>query len=403
MHGFRNSFHAALWALVLAIGLPSIVLMFGAIRSRQLQSTANPRWAQFAKITGQKVFNSSATDNSRPVPPTPAGIDSEAVRHAAAQTSLTGSITGHSSLEIPVRTCLSETAPPDRHNADDDWGSANIANEDKATPAVEMVRQLEEQMEDVRHCLQQMVEQQRSHQTEGIQKQGRLQNRETETINKLNTLSVSTNDASSYWKPSTARNHANDGDARHSQPHTESSARLKVAEAASHVPAFDESPQSFNGPSSEQIVIHKTVGPDSIERFTVEVHDVDINQFFDKLSEAAPQYSIVPSSSVTGRISLNLHEVRFDTALKAVLKQRGYVLDREGGILIICTEEELKQQLALNKNRNSRHRALDRIPVYREQRPAAPADRTDDRSPSVPVSIHASGIADRPSGTSVRD
>jgi hypothetical protein len=44
--------HIAIRAMLVALVLPVVLFMFLAIRTRQLQSTANPRWSQFAKVTG---------------------------------------------------------------------------------------------------------------------------------------------------------------------------------------------------------------------------------------------------------------------------------------------------------------------------------------------------------------
>ncbi len=71
----------------------------------------------------------------------------------------------------------------------------------------------------------------------------------------------------------------------------------------------------------------------------MEVHDADVRQFFEKLSEVAG-VSILPGPEVTGLISLTLREVPFEAALKAIAKIRGYVVEREGDIVVICTADE---------------------------------------------------------------
>src|SRR5437868_473165 len=59
----RHPFDIALLTISLAIGIPLVLLMFGALRTRQLQSKANPRWAQFAQTsTPQATLFSESTD-----------------------------------------------------------------------------------------------------------------------------------------------------------------------------------------------------------------------------------------------------------------------------------------------------------------------------------------------------
>ena len=76
-----------------------------------------------------------------------------------------------------------------------------------------------------------------------------------------------------------------------------------------------------------------------VDVFTMDIHDADIRQFLTRLSEVA-RVGILPSPGVKGQISLHLRKVRLESALKAIVKSRDYVFERESGILVIRTAEE---------------------------------------------------------------
>lgn len=411
MHGFRNSFHAALWALVLAIGVPCVLLMFGAIRQRQLHSKANPRWAQFARVTGQQSFQPNETEDLRPAPIPPAVTDFEPVRHSVAQGSLTGSITGHSSVEVPVRSRASAVAKPDRRDDTDDGSFSNVANEDTTLVVTDSPRQLEQELEqqlkEVRSGHDRQLARRRDSQADKDQRQSRAINREAEIENVLPAKIVSATSDSQPWKSTKLRNRQERTDAERSAVEAESSVPLNATEeefssaAQSHVLAFDESPQSGTS-LSEKITIRRVSGSSSKSLFTMDVHDADIQQFLSKLSEVA-QRSILPSPSVTGRISLNLHEVRLDTALNAIMKSRDYVVEYEGDVVIIRTAEESERNKPQSAKNRGRQLRLDRNRFHREQLKPTAAERAGEDWPSESVSADSPGIADRPSDTVVRD
>ena len=105
----KSSFTTAQLAMLLAVALPLMLLMFAAVRARQLQSTANPRWAQFAKFSSPTTAKECANTPSLKPPVQTASLshDEFPIARPAPSSSieeLSGSVTGRNSIEVPVRT-----------------------------------------------------------------------------------------------------------------------------------------------------------------------------------------------------------------------------------------------------------------------------------------------------------
>lgn len=105
----RHPFDIALLTISLAIGIPLVLLMFGALRTRQLQSKANPRWAQFAQTSAPQATLFSESTDSRSVIRTasirtasPQEHDTE--RRTSFESNLTDSISANSSNDEHVQS-----------------------------------------------------------------------------------------------------------------------------------------------------------------------------------------------------------------------------------------------------------------------------------------------------------
>ncbi len=169
----RHPHRIAIQAILLAIGLPTIVFLFGTLRTRQLQSTANPRWAQFAKLTGPRVPADAKPRSSQRVSAQTVSIRSEEPSIVATEpprpipTGLTGSVSGHHSIEIPVRSVPRPTAsevedrPPMVVRPIDEEREAELARS---------ALRLEMEVIEIRQRLNQLTHFQQAHQTEDAQR-----------------------------------------------------------------------------------------------------------------------------------------------------------------------------------------------------------------------------------------
>lgn len=208
MHGIRGSFRTALLALTLALVLPAVVFMFGAVRHRQLQSKANPRWAEFARVTGPTADRADAAiatnSDSDQRDPRTKGDDHQFEMKIPnfGSLDLTGSVSGHTSVEMPTHTKVggtadeekAETASPTLYDepvttvprqtivfrpVDEEDGAANK----------EFTQRIEKQLGDVRRRLEQLARQQASLQQDGVQQRSALMEREAEFLDALKKIS----------------------------------------------------------------------------------------------------------------------------------------------------------------------------------------------------------------------
>ena len=190
-------FDAAFLAIVLAVGLPVMIGLFGTIRSRQLQSTANPRWAQFARGTAQSPGSSEkrrVPEHSMPPSKVPSGP--RAIRIASHPVSdqpyatFTGTVTDGDSFttaaEFPlVKMGIPESA--DAEDADDaDLPATDLtATEEMPTivlqpvdedrhesAATQLIDRLESQLQDVQQRLDRLsTHQQQQQEAESLREE----------------------------------------------------------------------------------------------------------------------------------------------------------------------------------------------------------------------------------------
>ena len=366
MQGIRHSFRSAFWALILALGLPLVVFLFGTIRHRQLQSTANPRWAQFAKMTGfSKVTAPGSSDvrtdiESNRSPVRTAGTlsdnlsPSDSIRHSTSDTSLTGSVAGRRSLEIPVQSHSVETSGTDRRQPTILRGASerrpngfHSTVDENDSSMTESTSRLESRVKDVCERLDQLAQQQNKQQSQNVQVQTQLLQREAAIVDALNKLNETTCQFSVVQSTTSESNSNDEGAEGRSRregwtEHSSADESFQSPIVLSFKPSAEiapPSPSTRNSPNKESIRISRKIGRDKVTVFTMDVRDADVRQFFSKLSEVA-RVSILPSPEVTGQISLKVREACFENALKAIIKSRGYVIEREGDIVIIRTADE---------------------------------------------------------------
>jgi type IV pilus assembly protein PilQ len=108
-------FRVAFVSLLLALSLPGLVYVAAQVRHRQLQSTANPRWARFKEVNG------SRTDETA-VPPVRQAVDTKTASDEARTAD---------STRIPVRPLSLSTGSAETNNS---------GNRTEAPPAVSEFR-----------------------------------------------------------------------------------------------------------------------------------------------------------------------------------------------------------------------------------------------------------------------
>lgn len=411
-HPFQN---AAL-ALLLAIGLPTSVGLFGVVRARQLQSTANPRWAQFARGTSTDSHSVSAKPGKRrPVQTANAALPGLAIE---AQTvaeitrlpaaTFTGSVTGRRSFEAqsesrPVPSEVAQSLRP----ADLDVEEMPpivfrpVDDESSGAGATQLFGRLETQLSEVRQRLDHLTLQQQEREAEVIQREQQIlvalkglsgqshsssSGRDDETEPAIETDPIPVKDLpSADDEPPflTEPEHKPDsGDRDPGQPAAEMEdadgpqEKLPVA-ADPDIPPGPrglgevielEFPETSGAADSEGVDSKSAKQYDDVqpsirirrtpsrsgsggmlpETYSIDVHDADIKQVLIQLGEEAG-ISVIPSPAIQGQISLTLHDVRFETALMSIAKSRDYVVERDDGVVIVWTAEQVERRKLLNR------------------------------------------------------
>jgi type IV pilus assembly protein PilQ len=355
-------FDAAFFSLLLAIGLPATVIMFGAVRSRQLQSTANPRWARFAR--------GAVADAPTPVAKLPLARITGVADHVSDLVpttttrgndpglfaDFTGSITGSRTLDAPFSSkvisqsvSVAKTSTEDQDFEETPPIIFRPVEEDRTeSETAALIGRLETQLNEVRQRLDHLA----------VHQQGQREverDREQQLLAMLKNLQELSEDVRTGLESHQATTAESPID-----PPFEPEPASVATELPSNSneldippsPVIDEpspSTPSYDGESSG-IRIHRSTGGDQPTRYTIEIDDADIRQVFSRLSEAA-EISIIPSPEVQGRITLSLHDVRFEAALNAIIRSREYVVERDEGILIVRTAEEAIRKQQQNRQR----------------------------------------------------
>ncbi|WP_010586354.1 type II and III secretion system protein [Schlesneria paludicola] len=437
----QSSFSKAQLAIALAIGVPLVMLMFAGLRARQLQSTANPRWAQFAKLSGPKPTSEDQHNSLHKTPVKTASLlsdefsNSPPVRHRASL-DFTGSVAGHSTIEMPVRAMpgtksattpepAAEPEPPQAASKAEPIPQEQIPSvrqlilfrpidEAQGQDNFETTVRLEMQLRDVGRRLDRLSQRQEElvrQRTEDAKKneqrlrQAQLKSEKHESIaalrawlkedsqdaeptfvapresispreeTKLNPdTSVGSHPAPTPRRetpptiqipPAIARSSSEPTAAPRIAAPQQSAAKQRsaivpepertVAEqtpatpapSAAHTFVEVESPDRLKNPAiapplQPRDAIRIEPSAQATDVFTMDVRDGDVREFFHRLSQTA-HVSILVSPEVSGPITLSLRNVRLETALNAIAKSQGYVVEREGEITQISTIAEAAQ------------------------------------------------------------
>jgi type II secretory pathway component GspD/PulD (secretin)/TolA-binding protein len=389
-------FHNAFLAILLAVGLPATVVLFGAVRARQLQSTANPRWARFAGISASSSPKKRAEVSSVRTPVQQASVaalkPTSSISEAPPDASFTGSVSGHRNFDASVQN---QPIPRDvsdsiRSHSDTDFIETPpiifrpVEDESAESPTTMLIGRLEVQLKEVRQRLESLSSQQLEQQDAEIRREQQL----LAGLKNLNEISLQVRTGLETRPTSVPQTKVSMRTVSPQEPPFEpesaelESAELESAESAKtkktpgfdpHVPSpkseryyesdlslppqIPQIPQSetpsplptdLPEPEESAIRIRRSTGNNQAETYSIDIQDADIRQVFSQLSEAA-EISIVPSPEIQGRISLNLHDVRFEAALNAIIRSRDYVVEREDGIMIVRTSEEAARRKHQNR------------------------------------------------------
>ncbi|MFN3151613.1 hypothetical protein [Bremerella sp.] len=105
--------------------------------------------------------------------------------------------------------------------------------------------------------------------------------------------------------------------------------------AVEEVPAVETNPSQLPRPSQPRII------PDEgDDKLTIVIQDSDIREVLELLSEQG-QLNILPSQNVQGTVSASLTKVDVRTALAAILRSTGYVMQQEGDFIYVGTPEDM--------------------------------------------------------------
>jgi type II secretory pathway component GspD/PulD (secretin) len=100
--------------------------------------------------------------------------------------------------------------------------------------------------------------------------------------------------------------------------------------------------QSDSSPAGQQVVFSK-------EKISLDLKGIDIVELF-KLLSTRSGLNIVPTKSVSGRITLFLNNVTFEDALEVILVSQGLASERKGDIITVMTAQEYQNLYGQNYN-----------------------------------------------------
>ncbi|MEK6260069.1 MAG: secretin and TonB N-terminal domain-containing protein [Planctomycetota bacterium] len=367
MNRHASSFRVAFTALLLAIGLPLLVLCAANVRYRQLQSRANPRWQAFAKTTGPRE---AAPANAESKPGGSPGVTAKLASHTK---DLTGSVTGSSPIAMPVSNPEPSSTPSEQNPTtsarprpipDNRYAAAtkSLASvplpDDDLTPQTAARRAVV----DVERRPQVIFHPVNAGKSESDSKSDQLQTQIAGMQRRLDQLAqvqvdkqISDFDraATLLQKLQQAQQAPAAGQLIPAPAATSTPALAPVlppAPTAADSPARRSPAVSGSGSSGREgtIKIIQGDGPDDDEKFSLQVHDAELTQVLDMLGQLAG-VNILPSAGVEGRVSLNLQDVTVDRALEAILKSRGYVYERENDFIYVKSATEVAQFKLLNR------------------------------------------------------
>lgn len=110
---------------------------------------------------------------------------------------------------------------------------------------------------------------------------------------------------------------------------------LQAPVSPEEVPATESNPSLLPRPSQPRII------PDEgDDKLTIVIQDSDIREVLELLSEQG-QLNILPSQNVQGTVSASLTKVDVRTALAAILRSTGYVMQQEGDFIYVGTPDDM--------------------------------------------------------------
>ncbi|CAE7848033.1 hofQ, partial [Symbiodinium microadriaticum] len=83
------------------------------------------------------------------------------------------------------------------------------------------------------------------------------------------------------------------------------------------------------------------------DKLTIVIQDSDIREVLELLSEQG-QLNILPSQNVQGTVSASLTKVDVRTALAAILRSTGYVMQQEGDFIFVGTPDDMQSMERLH-------------------------------------------------------
>ncbi len=359
-------FHNAFLALLLAIGIPATVVLFATVRARQLQSKANPRWARFAGKVESNTSRKPTSDSSAEVPDRAASAitlkPTSSISETVPGASFTGSVTGHRSFDVPV-----QTQPLDRHLSESVRAQSEtefvetppiifrpVEEETVESPSAMLIGRLESQLNEVRQRLESLSSQQQELREDEIRREQEL----LSGLKNLNEISQQVRSGLEARPVSVPRTESTSPvppkppgfDAEKPSSETEGPYDPDISLPPQMPESKTPSPLPTDLPEPEEsaIRIRRSTGENLTETYSIDIQDADIRQVFSQLSEAA-EISIVPSPEIQGRVSLNVHDVHFDAALNALIRSRDYIVEREDGIMIVRTADEVSRRKHQNR------------------------------------------------------
>ena len=377
MNRHASAFRVAFTALLLAIGLPLLVLCAAHVRHRQLQSRSNPRWAEFAKTNGSREAapaKPSATVSAETQSSSSSGVTAKLASHTK---DLTGSVTGSSPIEMSFSNPPSSTpkaaqtqtaSSPRRAIPDNRYAAAASSVASVPLPDDDLAPQAAAQraVVEVERRPQVMFRPLNSaNRTENDSKSEQLQtqlagiNRRLDQLAQVQVdkqLSDFDRAAKLLQQLQQAQQAQQPPAAGQLVPSPTATPAPAPASAQPTAPTAVESPSrpgsanSASGSSGREgtIKIIQGEGTDDDEKFSLQVHDAELTQVLDMLAQLAG-VNILPSADVQGRVSLNLQDVTVDRALQAILRSRGYVHERENDFIYVKSAAEVAQFKLLNR------------------------------------------------------
>ena len=373
-------FRIAILSLLLAIALPLLVFVASQVRYRQLQSKANPRWAQFAAINGPKA-EVTTKPTIKPAIQTKSSDSTGATARRASRTNdLTGSATDSMPVAVPLTEAARPAMPLAKQTAPQRLASAAQlpptplaaqvqppSGESVPEPAGDAPK-AESELPSTAVTAQPDVTSPDKPNTNDATplSTGRIEQRLLEMQRRLDQLAQAQNEKqNSDLNRAESQQHLlqqanqNPGLRPADPSHTEFFLPPSPAPSPDVVPGPVQTPRQratpnalpswlsgtvTNSPNGRDpsIKIFQSALGDEDERFSIQTKDSKLTEVLEMLGVLAG-VNILTSPDVDGRVTLNLRDVTVDRALDAILKSQGLVHERDGDFIYVRTAAKAKE------------------------------------------------------------